>query len=192
MISEINSYNELITKVKEKSFVLLYKKGSEISECALQNISDVYKDDSNYSVFYVDVAVTRDIHNKYNVTSVPSLLVFENSKFANIIKGCMSNDYYNSLFNNIIYSSNSNNDNNNKKRVIVYTSTTCSWCNTLKSYLRKNNIQFREVDISNNQKAAAELVKKSGQQGVPQTEINGQIVVGFDQNKLNILLNKNK
>ena len=192
MISEIKSYNELITKIKEKSFVLLYKKGSEISECALQNISDVYRDDSNYLVFYVDVSVTRDIHNKYNVTSVPSLLVFEDFKFANIVKGCMSNDYYNSLFNSIIYSSSNNNDSNNKKRVIVYTSTTCSWCNTIKSYLRKNNIQFREVDISKNQKAAAELIKKSGQQGVPQTEINGQIVVGFDQNKLNKLLNINQ
>ena len=192
MIGQINSYNELITKVKDKAFVLLYKKGSDISECALQRISDVYKDGNNCSVFYVDVTQTKDIHSKYNVTSVPSLLVFEKSKYINIVKGCMSNDYYNSLFNNSIYSNNNNVNENIIKRVIVYTSTTCSWCNTIKSYLRKNNIQFREIDVSKNQKAAEELVKKSGQQGVPQTEINGQIVVGFDQKKLNRLLNINQ
>jgi len=191
MITEIKSYNELITNIKDKTFVLLFKKGSDISECAYKSISDVYNGSSEFSIFSVNVAITRDIHAKYNVTSVPSLLVFQDSELINIVKGCMNNDYYSSLFENSIYSKSEDNK-KPVKRVVVYTSPNCSWCNTLKGYLRKNSVQFREVDISKNEKIAKELVKKSGQQGVPQTEINGQIVVGFDQKKLNRLLNINQ
>jgi glutaredoxin len=54
--------------------------------------------------------------------------------------------------------------------------------------LRQNRISFTDIDISHDEKAAQNLVRRSGQQGVPQTEINGQIVVGFDQPKLKKLL----
>jgi len=72
--------------------------------------------------------------------------------------------------------------------VTVYTTPTCSWCNALKSWLRKNRIAFREVDVSRDERMAQELVRKSGQMGVPQTEIDGQIVVGFNQARLKELL----
>ena len=55
-------------------------------------------------------------------------------------------------------------------------------------YIRKNNIRFKEVDVSKDEKAAQLMVQKSGQQGVPQTEINGQIVVGFNQGRIDELL----
>jgi glutaredoxin-like YruB-family protein len=70
----------------------------------------------------------------------------------------------------------------------VYSTPTCSWCNTLKTWLRKNNIPFTDVDVSRDQRAAEELTRRTGQQGVPQTEINGQIVVGFNQPRLKELL----
>ncbi|PWD99276.1 glutaredoxin family protein [Marinilabilia rubra] len=71
---------------------------------------------------------------------------------------------------------------------MVYTTPTCSWCRTLKDYLTNNRIKFREIDVSKDEKAAADMVKRSGQQGVPQSLINGQAVVGFDRNKINSLL----
>jgi glutaredoxin-like YruB-family protein len=74
------------------------------------------------------------------------------------------------------------------KQVTVYSTPTCSWCNTLKTWLRKNNIPFTDVDVSRDQRAAEELTRRTGQQGVPQTEINGQIVVGFNQPRLKELL----
>jgi glutaredoxin-like YruB-family protein len=70
----------------------------------------------------------------------------------------------------------------------VYSSPLCSWCNTLKSYLRKNRIRFTDIDISRDKRAADELVKRSGQMSTPQTDINGEIIVGFDKNKINKLL----
>jgi glutaredoxin len=49
-------------------------------------------------------------------------------------------------------------------------------------------VHFRDIDVSKDQKMAQELVKKSGQQGVPQTEINGRIVVGFNKPKIDEML----
>nr|NIU00417.1 NrdH-redoxin [Nitrosopumilaceae archaeon]NIU86828.1 NrdH-redoxin [Nitrosopumilaceae archaeon]NIV65485.1 NrdH-redoxin [Nitrosopumilaceae archaeon]NIX61019.1 NrdH-redoxin [Nitrosopumilaceae archaeon] len=68
---------------------------------------------------------------------------------------------------------------------------TCTWCNTIKRHLQENRIQFREVDVASNQKAAEEMVRKSGQQGVPQTDINGEIIVGFDKPRIDRLLGIN-
>lgn len=57
-----------------------------------------------------------------------------------------------------------------------------------KDFLKQNKIEFEDVDVSNDQKAANEMVKKSGQMGVPVTEIDGEIVVGFDKEKLKKIL----
>lgn len=73
-------------------------------------------------------------------------------------------------------------------KVKVYSTKTCSYCSMEKDFLRKHKIQFEDVDVSNNQEAANEMVKKSGQMGVPVTEIDGYIVVGFDKEKLKNLL----
>ncbi|MEZ4999996.1 MAG: glutaredoxin domain-containing protein [Bacteroidales bacterium] len=75
-----------------------------------------------------------------------------------------------------------------QKRVTVYSTPTCSWCNTLKTYLKDNHIIFRDIDVSTDQKAAAEMVRRSGQQGVPQTDINGTMIVGFDRARIDRML----
>ncbi len=72
--------------------------------------------------------------------------------------------------------------------MVVYSTPTCSWCTTLKRYLDENRIRYREIDVSKDQVATEGKVKKSGQQGVPQTEIDGQVIVGFDKEKINMLL----
>ena len=75
-----------------------------------------------------------------------------------------------------------------QKRVTLYSTPSCSWCNVLKNHLKASNIRFTEVDVSQNQEAAEQMVRRSGQRGVPQTDIDGQIIVGFDKNKINSLL----
>jgi glutaredoxin-like YruB-family protein len=72
--------------------------------------------------------------------------------------------------------------------VTVYSTPSCSWCTTLKSYFKQNNIRFKDIDVSKDTRAAEEMVRKSGQQGVPQTDINGTMIVGFDKNRINQLL----
>lgn len=74
------------------------------------------------------------------------------------------------------------------KKVVVFSTPTCSWCRRVKSYLKENHIRFIDVDVSRDQKAAKDMVRKTGQQGVPQIWINNIPVVGFDQKKIDKLL----
>ncbi len=72
--------------------------------------------------------------------------------------------------------------------VKVYSTPTCPWCTVAKKYLTSKNVKFEEVDVSKNREAAYEMVKKSGQRGVPVIEINGSIIVGFDQATIDKLI----
>ncbi len=116
------------------------------------------------------------------------MLIFEKDTFTNKVNGCQTSDYYKALINSALYIAKAKAEGKEPKRVTVYSTPTCSWCTTLKNWLRKNNIPYSDVDVSRDERAAQELVQRSGQQGVPQTDINGQIVVGFDQQKLKELL----
>lgn len=69
-------------------------------------------------------------------------------------------------------------------RVIVFTTPTCPWCTRAKSYLRSRGVRFREVDVARDQAAARDLVRRTGQMGVPVVEIDGRPIVGFDQAKI--------
>jgi glutaredoxin-like YruB-family protein len=78
---------------------------------------------------------------------------------------------------------------NQQPRVIVFTTPTCSWCRTVKQHLKKHNIRFKEIDITKDEHAARDMVRRTGQQGVPVTLINNRPIVGFDKEKINRLLN---
>ncbi|NIP40033.1 MAG: NrdH-redoxin [Candidatus Aenigmarchaeota archaeon] len=68
-----------------------------------------------------------------------------------------------------------------KKKVKIYSTPTCPYCRMAKEFLRSKGIEFEDVDVSENQEAAKEMMEKSGSNGVPQIEINGKIIVGFDK-----------
>jgi len=53
-----------------------------------------------------------------------------------------------------------------------------------KEFLKKNNIEFEDIDVSKDQKAAQEMIEKSGQMGVPVIDIDGKIIVGFNINAI--------
>lgn len=74
------------------------------------------------------------------------------------------------------------------KKVVLFTTPTCSHCTSAKRYLRENGIRFKEIDVSRDQKAAQDMLRKTGQQGVPQLWIDNKPVVGFDRSKINRLL----
>lgn len=74
----------------------------------------------------------------------------------------------------------------------VYSTETCPWCVRLKDYLKSKKIKFKEIDVSEDPAAANEMMEKSGQMGVPQIEINGKIIVGFDKEAIDEELAKIK
>ena len=189
-IKSIKSHKELKSNltVTEKTYLLLYKNGSDISECALKNITKASKSVEGITFLRSDVSQVKDIHGKYKVTSVPTLLYFEKGKFINVIKGCHEESFFSLYFSNNVAVVKKKKGEKSQKRVVVYSTPSCSWCTKIKNYLKEKNIKYTNVDVSKDQRKMDELVKKSGQMGVPQTEIGSTIVVGFDKAKINRLL----
>jgi glutaredoxin 3 len=72
--------------------------------------------------------------------------------------------------------------------VKVYSTPTCPYCHLAKQFLKENNIEFEDIDVSASQQAAQEMIDKSHQMGVPVLDIDGNIVVGFDKTKIKQLL----
>jgi len=68
--------------------------------------------------------------------------------------------------------------------VKIYSSPSCPYCFTLKEFLKEHNIRFEEIDVSQSEKAKKNLIEKTGKMEVPVMEIDGQIVAGFDKEKI--------
>jgi glutaredoxin-like YruB-family protein len=183
-LQEANNTNEIV-------WLLLYKKGAEQSHCAFENYQKVSGEITNVFLAYANVSDVRDIHPKYGITSVPTLIKLDKGQVKKIIKGCHQPEQFKSAISENAFVSSATVENKAQKNVVVYTTPTCSWCTTVKRHLDENGVRYREVNVAADTKAAEAMVKKSGQQGVPQTEINGQIIVGFDKTKINSLLGIN-
>jgi len=70
------------------------------------------------------------------------------------------------------------------KKIKVYSTPTCPFCVRAKQFLKENNIDFEDIDVSANQEKVQEMVQKSGQMSVPVLDIEGEIIVGFDKEKI--------
>ncbi len=190
ILKSVNSRKEMLNLLKEesKNYVLLYKKGSEASDCSYKSIVTALKEVKGVNVLSADVGSVRDIHSNYGITSAPSLMVFEGDKFVKTVKGCNEDGFYKSLFESSLFSAKADKNGKTQKRVIVYGTPSCSWCTTIKNHLNQNAIKYSYIDVSKDQKAAEAMVARSGQQGVPQTDIGGEMIVGFDKKRINTLL----
>ncbi|MDD5450082.1 MAG: glutaredoxin family protein [Candidatus Omnitrophica bacterium] len=73
--------------------------------------------------------------------------------------------------------------------VKIYSTPACPYCRMAKDFLKENNIAFEDIDVSQDQEAAQEMINKSGQMGVPQLDIDGRIIVGFDKAAIRRALN---
>ncbi len=78
---------------------------------------------------------------------------------------------------------------NNQPKVVVFSTPTCSFCNAAKRYFRERNIRYTDVDVSRDQSAARDMMRRTGQMGVPVIIINDKPIVGFDKPKINQMLN---
>ena len=68
--------------------------------------------------------------------------------------------------------------------VIIYTTPTCPYCAMAKMFLKEHGVSFVEKNVAQDRAAADEMIKKSGQIGVPTIDINGEIIVGFDRDAI--------
>ena len=76
----------------------------------------------------------------------------------------------------------------NAPMITVYSTPTCPYCKLAKQYLTEKGFAHEDVDVAADQARAEEMIKKSGQMGVPVIDIGGTIIVGFDKVKMNAAL----
>lgn len=72
--------------------------------------------------------------------------------------------------------------------VTIYSTPTCPFCIMAKNFFKKNNIAYVEKNVAADQEAAQEMIKISGQMGVPVIEIGEEIIIGFDEQKIKKIL----
>lgn len=65
--------------------------------------------------------------------------------------------------------------------ITIYTTPTCSYCTLAKNYFRENKLPFVEHNVMQDQRKAEEMVRKSGQMGVPVVDVHGKIIIGFNK-----------
>ncbi|MCD6134136.1 MAG: glutaredoxin [Candidatus Omnitrophica bacterium] len=186
-MEDLRRLDDLISlQERKKTFLLLfYTQTSEKSQAAYQIIDELAQE-QGLLAYGVNASVVKDIHPVYKINTVPTVVFFREGKVSEYIYGLQNKEYYKRIL--VVENYSPSEEGRRFRNVVVYTSPACSWCGTLKDYLNRHRIPFREVDISRDQRAAEELVRRSGQRGVPQTDIDGKIVVGFDKVSLNNLL----
>jgi len=77
-------------------------------------------------------------------------------------------------------------------KVKVYSTAICPWCIRVKDFLKQHKIEFESVDVSSDKKAAEEMIEKTGQRAVPVIEVDGEMIIGFDEEKLKKALKLDK
>lgn len=76
-------------------------------------------------------------------------------------------------------------------KVVVYSTQSCPWCKKTKEFLTEHKVKFTSKDVGVDDKAAHDMIEKSGQQGVPVIDIDGKIIVGFDESEIRKALKLN-
>jgi len=65
--------------------------------------------------------------------------------------------------------------------ITIYTTPTCGYCKVAKDYFRTQHVPFTEYNVASDHRRAEEMVRKSGQMGVPVIDVNGKVIVGFNK-----------
>lgn len=73
-------------------------------------------------------------------------------------------------------------------KIRIFSTPFCPYCVTLKEFLKEKNIEFEDINVAEDAQAREEMIQKSSQMGVPVVEIDGQIIIGFDREKISQLL----
>ncbi len=191
MIEWIKDHNHLeqtIDKYKEFLILLFCADFSSNAKRALVELENFSRENKELPVYVIDVEKVKGIHKQFEVNNVPTVLMFRKGKVLQRIEGVESARFYTRIFSGTGPSPYKSAGKTISHRVVVYSGPGCPACGTAKAYLRKRGINFRTVDIARDRHAAERLVRRSGQMAVPQIDIDGHLVVGFDQAKIDRLL----
>lgn len=75
-----------------------------------------------------------------------------------------------------------------EKKITIYTTPTCFYCQMAKKFFKEKSVEYTEFDVGSDREKADEVIKKTGQMGVPVIDIDGEIIVGFDKKRISEIL----
>jgi glutaredoxin-like YruB-family protein len=191
MIEWIQGNNHLVQAQeghKELLILLFYAGFSSNAKRALAELENFSGENKELPVYVIDVEKVKGVHKQFEVNNVPTVLILRKGKVAQRIEGVESARFYSRVVSGTAFSAHKSGAKTISRRVVVYSGPGCPACGTAKAYLRQRGVRFRDIDISHDQHAAERLVRRSGQMAVPQIDIDGHLVVGFDQAKIDRLL----
>lgn len=70
------------------------------------------------------------------------------------------------------------------KTVTIYSTPTCHFCKMAKDFFAEKGVEYTGYDVSTDAAKREEMIKMTGQLGVPVIVIGGDVMVGFDREKL--------
>ena len=70
------------------------------------------------------------------------------------------------------------------KKISIYTTPTCTYCQLAKDYFKNNGISYQEFNVATDLEKRKEMIERSGQMGVPVIDIDGKLMVGFEEKTL--------
>jgi|GEM_PF-436972 len=182
-LNEINDFKRVA--------LFFYKNELKKSLIALETLKKVSDSLKHIPFYAIDLEKIDDIHQNYDVIHIPTLVLVEEGKAVSWVMGAQKKDFYISALGEAHRTWSTFKDESRKKkypRVTLYSSPTCYYCKKIKDYLKKNEVPYRDIDISKDQKAARRLVQKTGQIGVPQIFIGSSHLLGYNEKKINEFL----
>jgi glutaredoxin-like YruB-family protein len=183
---------EVQEKYKELLVLLFYGSFSSASKRALAELEQFSTEDGHVPVYALDVEKVKGVHKQYDVKTVPTVIALRKGAVAYRLEGVESAQFYARVFSGARPSVYKTAKGKRLRRVIVYSGPGCPACGSAKAYLRRIGVNFREIDISRDQHAAQSVVRRSGQMAVPQIDIDGHLIVGFDRAKIDRILGTEK
>lgn len=151
--------------------------------------------DGRVTVGKLNVDEHMSVAKRFHISGIPTVGIFRDGKLINQMVGVRPEAAYRQALESVLKPAAATGARGASAKtgparhsVTVFSTPTCPWCTRLKAYLREKRIAFKDVDVSRDTAAAQEMVRRSGEMGVPQAWIDGQVVVGFDRKRVDALL----
>ncbi len=193
MLRTVDGFDGLVAAtdgLKTAALVAFFGDFSDRSRAARPRFQEFCARHPEVAAFEVDVGRVKDVHPRLGVTLVPTVAQVRDGQVLQQVVGVNTVEEYESalLSGPRAPAPSAGTGSRPDHRVTVYTGAHCSWCTRVKAYLRQRGVPFTEIDVSQDPREAAALQARTGQTGVPQLDIDGRYVIGFDKARIDALL----
>lgn len=149
----------------------------------IEKIETEFKD-KQLKFVSLDLDANPSFTSYYRIAGLPTVIFFKDGVMKGLYMGVKTVDEFRDVIAGIL-------DGKKKegpREVKVFSTPTCPYCHMVKDYLKQKDIAFEDIDVSQDRDQAMKMVEKSGQMGVPQLWIDGEVVVGYDTARIDQLL----